>query len=123
MTLLPRAGLALALLHLFFCPENLPSGLSLSGVDQSIARRDGTFFDKYTGALSAYGVLIANATWAAWRTLVLLLSWYVAFSLSLAIKYILNNINLGSVSSGNGCAGLCGPRSHWEEELGRAISI
>ena len=70
MTLLPRAGLALALLHLFFCPENLPSGLSLSGVDQSIVRRDGTF------------------------------------------------------SSGNGCAGLCGPRSHWEEEeLGRATSI
>jgi hypothetical protein len=41
-------------------------------VDQSIARRDRTFFDKNTGALSAYakGVLIANAAWAAWWTLV-----------------------------------------------------
>ncbi|KAI0272089.1 hypothetical protein BGY98DRAFT_1002940, partial [Russula aff. rugulosa BPL654] len=39
VTLLPRAGLALA-------PENFPGGLSLSGVDQSIGGRDGTFFDK-----------------------------------------------------------------------------
>ena len=81
VTLLPRAGLALALLLSFFSPENLPGGLSLSDVDQSIARRDGTFFDKNTGALSTYakGVLIANAAWAAWRTLVLLFSWYVVF--------------------------------------------
>ena len=88
VTLLPRAGLALALLLSFFNPENLPGGLSLSDVDQSIARRDGTFFDKNTGALSAYakGVLIANAAWAAWRTLVLLLSWCVAFSLFLVIS-------------------------------------
>jgi len=88
VTLLPRAGLALALLLSFFNPENLPGGLSLSEVDQSIARRDGTFFDKNTGALSAYakGVLIANAAWAAWRTLVLLLSWCVAFSLFLVIS-------------------------------------
>ena len=99
--LLPRAGLALALLLSFFNPENLPGGLSLSDVDQSIACRDGTFFDKNTGALSVYakGVLIANAAWAAWRTLVLLLSWCVAFSLFLVIKHILNNIiNLGLVS-------------------------
>jgi hypothetical protein len=61
--LLPRAGLALVLLLSFFSPENLLSGLSLSDVDQSIARRDGTFFDKNTGALStcATYVLIANA--------------------------------------------------------------
>jgi len=79
VTLLPRAGLALALLLSFFSPENLPGGLTLADVDQSIGRRDGTFFDKSTGALSGYakGVLIANAAWAAWRTLVLLLSWYV----------------------------------------------
>jgi hypothetical protein len=78
-TLLPHAGF-LVLLLLFFSPENLPGGLSLLDVDQSIARRDGTFFDKNTGALSAYvkGVLIVNAAWAAWRTLVLLLSWYVS---------------------------------------------
>jgi hypothetical protein len=84
VTLLPRAGLALALLLSFFSPESLPGGLSLSDVDQSVARRDGTFFDKSTGALTGYakGVLIANAAWAAWRTLVLLLSWYVRYALS-----------------------------------------
>jgi len=85
VTLLPRAGLALALLLSFFSPENLPGGLSLSDVDQIIARRDGTFFDKNTGALSTYAkcVLIANAAWAAWRTLVLLFSWCVNFPLFL----------------------------------------
>ncbi|KAF8497814.1 hypothetical protein F5888DRAFT_1906591 [Russula emetica] len=63
MTLLPRAGLpvVLALLLSFSSPENLPGGLPLSDVDQSIARRDGTFFYKNAGALSAY----ANAAWAA----------------------------------------------------------
>ena len=82
VTLLPRAGLALALLLSFFSPERLPGGLSLSDIDQSIARRDGTFFDKSTGALTGYakGVLIANAAWAAWRALVLLLSWCVTLS-------------------------------------------
>ncbi|KAI0299996.1 hypothetical protein B0F90DRAFT_1926006 [Multifurca ochricompacta] len=109
VTLLPRAGLALALLLSFFSPEHLPGGLSLFDVDQSIARRDGTFFDKSTGALSGYakGVLIANAAWAAWRTLVLLLSWVGLW-----------------IFSGYGCAGLCGPRSRWEEEeVGRAVSV
>ncbi|KAF8465157.1 hypothetical protein DFH94DRAFT_360910 [Russula ochroleuca] len=109
VTLLPRAGLALALLLSFFSPENLPGGLTLSDVDQSIARRDGTFFDKSTGALTAYAkvVLIANAAWAAWRTLVLLLSWVGLWTFS-----------------GYGCAGLCGPRSRWEEEeVGRTVSI
>src|SRR6266478_5144293 len=40
-------------------PENLTGGLPHSDVDQSIARHDGTFFDKNMGALSAYakGVL------------------------------------------------------------------
>ena len=77
VTLLPRAGLALALLLSFFSPEHLPGGLTLSDVDQSIARRDGTYFDQSTGSLSGYakGVLIANAAWTAWRTLVLLFSW------------------------------------------------
>ena len=79
-TLLPRAGLALALLLTFFSPERFPGGLSLPDVDPSITQRDGTFFNTGTGALSGYakGVLIANAAWAAWRTLVLLLSWYVS---------------------------------------------
>ena len=80
VTLLPRAGLALALLISFFSPEHLPGGLTLSDVDQSISSRDGTFFNQSTGALSGYakGVLIANAAWTAWRTLVLLLSWYAS---------------------------------------------
>jgi hypothetical protein len=62
VTLLPHAGVALALLLSFFSPENPPGVLSLCDVDQSIARRDGTFFDKNTGALSVYvkGVFIAN---------------------------------------------------------------
>jgi hypothetical protein len=50
VTLLSRAGLGLALLLSFFSPEDLPGELSLSNVDQSIARRDGTFFDKNMGA-------------------------------------------------------------------------
>ena len=79
--LLPRTGLALTLSLLFFSPENLPSGLSLSDIDQSIACCNGTFFNKNMRALSAYakGVLIANATWVAWRSLILLSSWCVAF--------------------------------------------
>ncbi|KAH9172425.1 hypothetical protein EDB89DRAFT_2242881 [Lactarius sanguifluus] len=109
VTLLPRAGLALALLLSFFSPEHLPGGLSLSDVDQSVARRDGTFFNKDTGSLSGYakGVLIANAAWTAWRTLVLLFSWVGLW-----------------IFSGHGCAGLCGPRSRLEEEeFGRSASI
>jgi hypothetical protein len=80
MTLLPHAGLALALLLMFFSPEHLPGGLSLSDIDQSITHCDGMFFNTSTGALSGYakGVLIDNAAWAAWRTLVLLLSWYAS---------------------------------------------
>ncbi|KAN0115701.1 hypothetical protein V8E52_006647 [Russula decolorans] len=108
VTLLPHAGLAIALLISFFSPENLPGGLSLSDVDQSNAHRDGTFFDKNTGALSTYAkcVLIANAAWAAW-SLVLLFSWLGLW-----------------IFSGYGCAGLCGPRTRWEEEeVGRATSI
>jgi hypothetical protein len=67
VTLLQRTGLALAPLLSFFSPENLPDGLSLSDVDQTIAHRDGTFFAKNTGALSSYakGDLIANAACVA----------------------------------------------------------
>ena len=99
VTLLPRAGLALALLISFFSPEHLPGGLTLSDVDQSISSRDGTFFNKSTGALSGYakGVLIANAAWTAWRTLVLLLSWY-APKLPLLFYLLLTFSFSGSVS-------------------------
>ncbi|KAF8497802.1 hypothetical protein F5888DRAFT_1906582 [Russula emetica] len=59
---LPTIVTLLALLLSFFSPENLPGVLSLSDVDQSIARRDGTFFDKKTGALSAYSKGVLNRT-------------------------------------------------------------
>ena len=61
--LLLCAGLALVLLLSFISPENLLGELSLSDVNQSIMCRNGTFFDKNTGALSPYakGVLNANA--------------------------------------------------------------
>ena len=89
VTLLPRAGLALALLLSFFSPVQLPDGLSLPDVDQAITHRDGAFFNTNTGALSGYakGVLITNAAWAAWRTLVLLLSWYASFFISFRACY------------------------------------
>ena len=79
VTLLPRAGLSLALLLSFSSPEQLPGGLAVSDISQSIGKRDGTFFDLTNGALSGYakGVLIANAAWTAWRILVLLVSWCV----------------------------------------------
>jgi len=127
VTLLLHAGLALALLLLFFSPEHLPGGLSLSDIDQSIACCDGTFFDKSTGALTCYakGVLIANAAWAVWRVLVLLLSWYV--HLTCSEKYMLNEYHrrVGLwIFSGYGCAGLCGPCScKEEEEISHIVSI
>ena len=117
VTLLLCTGLALALLLLFFSPEC--GGLLLSDIDQSIAHRNGTFFDKSTGALTCYakGVLIANAAWAAWRVLVLLLSWYVRLTCS--EKYMPNEYRHRVclwIFSGYGCAELCGPHSCKEEE-------
>jgi len=125
--LLPYTGLALALLLLFFSPECLPGGLLLSDVDQSIACRDGMFFNKSTGALTHYakGVLIANAAWAAWRVLVLLLSWYVRLTCSK--KYMLNEYRCRVslwIFSRYGCTGLCRPCScKKEKEIGRTVSI
>ncbi|KAF8630583.1 hypothetical protein AX17_005395 [Amanita inopinata Kibby_2008] len=99
--LLPRAGLSLALLFSFSSP--LPDVFfnNSNGVTYSLMRRDGTFFNDDNGSLTGYarGVLIANAAWTAWRILVLLCSWVSLWTLS-----------------GQGCAGLCGPRYRWEEE-------
>ena len=70
--LLPRAALSLALLLGFSSPLSFPTG------DTGIfSKRDGTFFRAEDGTLTMYarGVLIANAAWAAWRILVLLVSW------------------------------------------------
>ncbi len=68
--LLPRAGLSLALLFAFSTASQL-------FVDSGLPnRRDATFFNT-DGTLTNYarGILIANAAWAAWRTLVLFVSW------------------------------------------------
>ena len=75
--LLPRAGIALALLLTFGSTQ--ADYLALAGV--GVSPRDGTFF-RTDGALTDYarGVLIANAAWTAWRVLVLLLSLYVTRS-------------------------------------------
>jgi hypothetical protein len=65
-------------------------------------------------------VLIANAAWAAWRILVLLISWYVS-SLSLKTRGL--KIRPGSVS-GHGCVGLCWLCTRFgEAEIGRTPSI
>ncbi|KIJ62393.1 hypothetical protein HYDPIDRAFT_94511 [Hydnomerulius pinastri MD-312] len=95
--LLPRAGLALALL-LSFSFAN-PEYVSL--VEAGFNGRDRTFFRASDGTLTDYarGVLYANAAWTAWRALVLFISWIGLWILS-----------------GQGCAGLCGPRYRWEEE-------
>lgn len=95
--LIPRAGLCLALLFAFSTPQ--AGTLSLAGM--GINNRDPTFFRRNDGTLTGYarGVLITNATWTAWRILVLLISWIGLWILS-----------------GQGCAGLCGPRYRWEEE-------
>ena len=70
--LLPRAGLSLALLFTFSSAVQIPAFSTSTG----FTRRDGTFF-RPDGSLTDYsrGVLIANATWTAWRILVLLVSW------------------------------------------------
>ncbi|KAG0692175.1 hypothetical protein DFH29DRAFT_1009200 [Suillus ampliporus] len=95
--LLPRAGLSLALL-LAFTPAS-PDYVAI--LEAGFNHRDGTYFRASDGTLTDYarGVLIANAAWTAWRVLVLLLSWIGLWILS-----------------GQGCAGLCGPRYRWEEE-------
>ena len=75
--LLPRAGLCLALLLTFSSSQPGTLALAASG---SI-RRDRTFFNSQDGTLSGYaeGVLIANAAWAAWRTLVWFCAWYAYY--------------------------------------------
>ncbi|THG95076.1 hypothetical protein EW026_g6508 [Hermanssonia centrifuga] len=95
--LLPRAALSLALLLAFWSPQ---AG-ELALADAGISPRDGTFFRASDQTLTNYarGVLIANAAWTAWRVLVLFLSWIGVW-----------------VFSGQGCAGICGPRYRWEED-------
>ncbi|KAF8123053.1 hypothetical protein EV363DRAFT_1107378, partial [Boletus edulis] len=63
--------------------------------------RDSTFFRLSDGTLTDYarGVLFTNAAWTAWCALILFISWIGLW-----------------ISSGQGCARLCGPRHRWEEE-------
>ncbi|XP_006456537.1 hypothetical protein AGABI2DRAFT_181129 [Agaricus bisporus var. bisporus H97] len=95
--LIPRAGLCLAILFAFSSPQAQTFSLANMGINN----RDHTYFRRHDGTLTGYarGVLIANAAWAAWRILVLLVSWVGLWILS-----------------GQGFAGLCGPRYRWEEE-------
>ncbi|TFK51230.1 hypothetical protein OE88DRAFT_1735165 [Heliocybe sulcata] len=102
--LLPRAGLALALLLTFWTPNPDYAALTATGASE----RDGTYFDP-DGTLTGYakGVLIANAAWTAWRILVLLTSWIGLWALS-----------------GHLFAGLCGPRYRWQEDdAEKAMSV
>ncbi|KAG5637510.1 hypothetical protein H0H81_004336 [Sphagnurus paluster] len=95
--LLPRAGLSLALLLAFSTPQ---IGVVVLA-DAGMQHRDPTYFRPQNGTLTAFarGVLITNAVWTVWRVLVLWASWIGLW-----------------VVSGQGCAGLCGPRDRWEEE-------
>jgi hypothetical protein len=73
LLLLPRAGLSLALLLAYSSPQ--PDNVAL-GMANAI-RRDPTFSHRSDASLTSYarGVLIANAAWAAWQALLILLSW------------------------------------------------
>ncbi|KAH8829255.1 hypothetical protein DL96DRAFT_1791019, partial [Flagelloscypha sp. PMI_526] len=103
--LLPRAGLCLALLLQFSTAQAGAVALGASGRSQ----RDSTYFHKSDGTLTdyAFGILVVNAAWTAWRFLVLFTSWVGLWILS-----------------GQGCAGLCGPRDRWEEDEGeKTLSV
>lgn len=71
--LLPRAGLALALLLGYSRPQ---VGVVVLA-DMGLNRRDGAFFKKEDGTLTDYakGILVTSAVWTAWRFLVLFGSW------------------------------------------------
>ncbi|KAL1742727.1 hypothetical protein HDZ31DRAFT_42630 [Schizophyllum fasciatum] len=95
--LLPRAGLAIALLLSYTTPQTS----EVSALHSVAPRRDGTFFHGNDGTLTAYaqGVLYANAAWTGWRIVVLFGSWLGLWILS-----------------GQAFGGLCGPRYRWDEE-------
>lgn len=82
--LLPRAGLAMALLF-SFSSLNQDNAASFTF---TTSRRDLTFFHQADGTLTGYakGLLYANAAWTAWRILVLVTSWCV-FPCSLSLTF------------------------------------
>ncbi|KAH7325174.1 hypothetical protein B0J17DRAFT_235710 [Rhizoctonia solani] len=93
ITLLPRAGIAAASLFAFWNPP-------IGGGGQTVQFRDGAFFNT-NGTLTGFsrGTLMAN----------------VALTLFRLLMVFTSLIGLW-VLSGQGCAGLCGPRYRWEEE-------
>ncbi|KAG8695297.1 hypothetical protein FRC11_001581, partial [Ceratobasidium sp. 423] len=93
ITLLPRAGIAAASLFAFWNPPVGGGGLG-------VQFRDGAFFNT-NGTLTGFsrGTLLANVALTLLRVL-------VVFTSLLGLW----------VLSGQGCAGLCGPRYRWEEE-------
>ncbi|EJD00289.1 uncharacterized protein FOMMEDRAFT_30381 [Fomitiporia mediterranea MF3/22] len=93
--LLPRAALCVAILLAFTSSQPEDRALGALG----LMKRDQTFF-RPDGSLSGYarGVLLANVAWAAWRVVILLISWVGLW-----------------LMSGQLCAGVCGPRFRWEE--------
>ncbi|KAF8319490.1 uncharacterized protein EI90DRAFT_3132601 [Cantharellus anzutake] len=94
--LLPRAALCLAALFAF----SGPTARAVADNGELPVGRDTTFFNGQ-GLLTSYarGSLIANAVWTLWRVMVLLISWVGLW-----------------ITSGQACAGICGPRYRWEEE-------
>ena len=111
--LLPRAGIALAVLLAYSTVNpttlaflnsrvNLPRKAALQADSNSTpVSRDSTFFSETDGTLTTYAktVLWANCGWTLWKILILLFA-YVALW----------------IASGQSCAGICGPRYRWEEE-------
>ena len=111
--LLPRAGIALAVL-LTYSTVN-PTTLTylnsrFNFMEKAVLKtetsstpvsRDSTFFNGTDGTLTTYAkaVLWANCGWTLWKILILLIA-YVALW----------------IASGQSCAGICGPRYRWEEE-------
>jgi hypothetical protein len=111
--LLPRAGIALAILLTYSTINpttlaylnsrlNLPEKAVLKVESSSTpVSRDSTFFNESDGTLTTYAktVLWANCGWTLWKIFILFIA-YVALW----------------IASGQSCAGICGPRYRWEEE-------
>lgn len=111
--LLPRAGIALAVLLAYSTVNpttlaflnsrlNLPRKAALNTDSTSTpVSRDSTFFNETDGTLTTYAktVLWVNCAWTLWKILLVVLA-YVALW----------------IASGQSCAGICGPRYRWEEE-------
>ncbi|EUC58251.1 transmembrane protein, putative [Rhizoctonia solani AG-3 Rhs1AP] len=93
LTLLPRAGIAGASLFAFWNPPVGGGGLG-------VQFRDGAFFNS-NGTLTGFsrGTLLANVALTLFRLMLVMTSLLGLW-----------------VLSGQGCAGLCGPRYRWEEE-------